>query len=498
MRRRRYHHEKMTSARRMVFGAALLLAPASARAAGEGMSAELRQGFAMHKGNIVAITYTLRPLEKPTGGEGRKVEDALCGVIVDASGLILTSGDPFPDLGGDPRHTLGPVEFKVHRAGRAPLDAEPVGLDRDLNLAWLRLKSPPAGLAALEWADAERLEVGDEVAVMGVMSRNYDFAPVIHPTVVNAVVDKPRRMYSVDAHLNDFSIGGLVLSSRGKPIGIIGEDVLKERVPDGTLPRNPLSILGSMAQGRRPGYPMIFTSALFASQLGSPPPIEKDPKRSWLGIIMQPLSEDLSAYWKLDVEGGIIVASVLDGSPADKAGLRPADILVALEGESLRVRRDEELPEFRRKIERVGPGMAVSLEYLRQGERHNATVTLAEAPRTAVTAAEREDEDLGLIVREITLDDIQGQALEPGVTGVVVAEVDGGGWARIGGLDADDIIQAIGGVSVANLEDFQVAMDRLRKTRPDSTVMFVRRRTETLFVRMRTPWRPTPADSSLP
>ena len=106
----------------------------------------------------MAITYTLRPKEKPTGGEGRKVEDAVCGVIVDASGLIITSADPFPDPGGDPKTTLTPVEFKVHLRGGHPVDAEAVGLDRELNLAYLRLKSPPPEVRPLRFAENARLD----------------------------------------------------------------------------------------------------------------------------------------------------------------------------------------------------------------------------------------------------------------------------------------------------------------------------------------------------
>ncbi|HET9480151.1 MAG TPA: hypothetical protein VFP98_00205, partial [Candidatus Polarisedimenticolia bacterium] len=79
--------------------AALLMAVAAGRGAPSlaASDAGLARVFEAWRDNVVAITYTLRPREKPTGGEGRKVEDAICGVLIDAQGLIVTSGDPFPD-----------------------------------------------------------------------------------------------------------------------------------------------------------------------------------------------------------------------------------------------------------------------------------------------------------------------------------------------------------------------------------------------------------------
>jgi len=438
--------------------------------------------------NLVAITYTLRPREKPAGGEGRKVEEAICGVLLGPEGLIVTSADPFPDPGGDPKTTLAPVEFKVRIAGGRPLDAEAVGMDRDLNIAYLKLQTPPASVRAVDFDEDGEPGVGDPVYVIGILSKEYDYQPVFYSATVNAALSKPRRMYSLDVPLQDLAIGGLVVASSGRAIGIVGEDLLKETPEGNRMPANILSIFGSFTQGRRIGYPMVFPYALFAPQLASPPPLEPETGRSWLGIIMQPLSQDLIDYWKLDVPGGIIISSVVDDSPAQRAGLRTSDIIVALQGEPLHVTLDEDLAGFRRRIERMGVGEPVALTYLRQGEPHDLTVTLGEAPKTAWTAQEYEDEDLGLTVREITMDDLLGQNLEPGTAGVVVSEMEHAGWAQIAGLMAGDIIQSVDGHPVDDLAAFRDQADRLREERPQSVLFFVMRQTETLFVRVRTPW----------
>lgn len=474
----------------------MLLLLAATTAAGAGPTAPpsidgpqaLREVYQSYRDNVVAITYTLRPKEKPTGGEGRKVEDAVCGVIVDATGLIVTSADPFPDPGGDPKTTLIPVEFKVHLPGGRPVDAEAVGLDRELNLAYLRLKSSPPGVRALRFAENARLDVGDPVVVIGLMSRNYDYEPTFFTGVVNAVVNRPRRMYSLNVYLQDLSIGGLVIGPGGQPIGIIGEDVLKEAPTNDRMPANVLSIFGSFTQGSRVGYPMVFPFVNFAADLTAPPAVDAGEKRSWLGIVMQPLNEDLIDYWKLDADGGIIISSVLEGSPAEKAGLKPGDILVSLQGEPLRITKEEELASFRRSIERLGVGKPVDLAYLRQGARHTASFALGEAPKTAWTAEELKDEDLGVTVREITIDDIQAQNLEPTVRGVVVSELEQAGWCQLAGVQTDDIIASADGHPITNLESFRAQTERLRDEKPEGVVFFVQRQGETLFIRVKTPF----------
>ncbi|HKY33662.1 MAG TPA: PDZ domain-containing protein [Candidatus Polarisedimenticolia bacterium] len=476
--------------RRSIPGAVLaaLLAGTAAPAADEGEGAAFRKLFETHKDSVVAVTYVLRPREKPTGGEGRKVEDALCGVVASAGGLIVTSADPFPDPGGDPKTTLIPVEFKVHLRGRRPLEAEAVGLDRELNLAYLKLKQPPVDLKPAAFDEAARLEVGDRVAVIGLLSRHDEYAPIVYPAMVNAVLDKPRRLYNLDLNVQDLSIGGLVVSGRGRAVGIVGEDLLREAPMGERVPANALAILGSITQGRRVGYPRVFPYGLFAAGLAAPPPIAEQDRRSWLGIIMQPLDENLIDYWGLDVDGGIIISSVVENSPAERAGLAAGDVLVELQGEPVKVKEEEDLGDFRRRIERMGVGREIALTFLRRGEKRAAALTLAEAPLTAWSVEELEDEELGLTVREISLDDLLAQNLDPATRGVVVSEMEQAGWAQIGGLQLGDVVQAVDGRRVTDLASFRTQSERLKEERPEGTLFFVLRQSETLFVRLKTPW----------
>jgi serine protease Do len=234
---------------------------------------------------------------------------------------------------------------------------------------------------------------------------------------------------------------------------------------------------------------MVFPVSVFAGSLAAPPPIPAVEIRSWLGIIMQPLNEDLIEYWNLDADGGIIISSVIEGSPAEEAGLQVADIIIALEGEPLAITKEEDLAGFRRSIELKGVGARTHLTLLREGVRQEVSLQLGLAPVTAWTAEEYEDEDLGLTVREITLNDIQGQNLGQDTEGVVVSELEQAGSMQLAGLLQGDIIQQVDGHAVTDLGSFREQVERLRDEKPRSTVLFVLRQIETLFVAVRTPWK---------
>ena len=154
----------------------------------------------------------------------------------------------------------------------------------------------------------------------------------------------------------------------------------------------------------------------------------------------------------------------------------------------MRVTKDEELAEFRRRIERLGVGSTVDLVYLRNGGKRSLSFPLGEAPKTAWTAEEQKDDDLGVTVREITIDDIQAQNLEPTTRGVVVSELEQAGWCQLAGLVPDDIIQRVDSHSITDLSSFRAQADRLREEKPEGTVLFVLRQGETLFVRVKTPF----------
>lgn len=468
------------------------LVPAAAATNAVAQSAPpLGEIYAESEGRVVGVSYRLKQLETETGVEGPKAEGALCGVVADATGVVIIPADAFPEPGGDPRSTMAPSDFRIYVSRERSFGATAIGIDRAKNIAFLRAESAALPhLKPVRFREEPALEVGDPVLIVGVLGRKYGFTPAIYRATVNAAVPGPPKMLGVDTILQDLTVGGLVLRRDGTAAGIVAKDIIGDDLDQDRSPGNVLSILASLGQpqSRRPGYPMVLPFGAFASTLASPPPLDlvADLKRAWIGIVMQALSRDLRDYWKLPVQGGIIVGSVVDGSPAQAAGLKAGDILTSFDEEPLRINEDEQLSDFRRKVELLGVGHDTPLEVYRDGHPMALSLKLGQAPKTASRAEEYEDEEFGFTVREITIDVQQALTLDPSFQGVVVSETEDAGWADVAGLSADDVILSVNGVKVKDVAAMRDALQDIKIRKDPEAVLFVLRPPDTLFIRIKT------------
>lgn len=440
-------------------------------------------------GSVVPVRITLRPIEPPLGGEGQKVEEVFCGVVVSDDGLVVISGDVFPDPGGDPRTTLEPVSFHVLAKNETEYTLTAEGLNRDLNLAYLRFSDGlPQGYHAVKLDEQVTPRIGDEILVVGLLPERYDYTRTFWPARISARLDSPRIMYAVTAFIQDLSIGGLALDDKGRPLGLIAEDVLPTGQAPGSNTSNPLALFGSLAQGPRVGYPMIFPFDLLAKDIASPPPLEREPQKAWFGITMQPLKRELGDYWNIDSPGGIIVSAVLDGSPAQGAGLHPRDILLRLGDDAVTARELPDLATFRQRVEKLVIGQQVDLLVWREGRELTLQLHPGVAPRTGFLAREFEDEWFGFTVRELTVDVLQARNLPSTTAGVLISEMETAGWTQIGGLRLQDIILRVNKTPIPDLDAFGEFMEQLREEQPREVYFFVQRNVETRFVSVRTDW----------
>jgi S1-C subfamily serine protease len=438
--------------------------------------------------SVVPVRFTLRPLEAPPGGEGQKIEDVVCGVIVGEDGLIVVSGDPFPDPGGDPRATLIPLDFRVLGGDDVEYPATVLGMNRDLNLAYLQFEGGlPEGYRAVEFDRDPAPRIGQEILILGLLPERYDFAGTFWTGRISAHLEEPRTMWAVTTFVQDLSIGGLAITPEGKPLGLVAEDVLPAGVSGGQS-ANPLTLFGSLAQGPRVGYPMIFPYAVFEEDLESPPPVVLEPRRAWFGITMQPLNRELRDYWEIRNPGGIIVTSVLQDSPAQGAGLHPGDVILELGDTTVTARELPDLTVFRQRVEKLPIGEEVDLAVWRGGDQLALKLYPGMAPRTGFLALEYEDEDFGLTVREITVDVIQAANLPQDLQGVVISDLESAGWAQVGGLGVGDIILRIDENRITDLDSFREALDDARARATSEAYFFIQRNVETRFVTVRTDW----------
>ena len=441
--------------------------------------------------SVVAVRYQLRPKERPKGGEGPKIRKVTAGIAAGPAGQVLINASSFPaaDEGTD---ALEPFDFHIVLDDGREIEAEAKGLARDINIAFLSAVKPSelASAPPAPFDAGATLEVGDEVFVVCLLAEPYNFKRAIYQTRLNAKLDKPHAMFSLDTTLPDLCGGGLVLRRDGKAVGFMGIDPLPESWQTGE-PGNLLSLFGSANQGQHPGYLMVYPTLVFADLLPVPPRLEGEEKdkKGWLGITMQPLSRDLAEYWGIKQPGGVILGAVLDGSPANTAGMQPGDVIIAVDGEPLPIRDAKDLPIIQKRIRRAGAGQSVPLTVWRDGATMDLSVMLSLPPNTVANAEEYENEPFGVTVRELTYDVLQSLNLDRNTRGVIVSKTERAGWSQVAGIDRGDIVQKIDGAGITNLSSFRSAMEKAEKDKRHEVSFLLLRAYRTRFARVKTDWK---------
>lgn len=204
--------------------------------------------------------------------------------------------------------------------------------------------------------------------------------------------------------------------------------------------------------------------------------------RGYVGVQIQPVSDDVAEAMDLKQAEGALVAQVQPGTPGEKAGLKPGDIVTAIDGATIKDSR-----EMSREIARKKPGTTVKLSVLRDGKAITVPVTLEQLPTNVASA----DKAQGGEEREQGARDVPrlGLSLAPakgvagaGDIGVVVTEVDPNGPAAERGLKAGDVILDVGGKPVMTPADVRDGLAAAKKDNRKAVLMRVKSEQGTRFV----------------
>jgi serine protease Do len=181
--------------------------------------------------------------------------------------------------------------------------------------------------------------------------------------------------------------------------------------------------------------------------------------RGWLGVNIQNVTKDLAAGLGMSKAEGALVAGVNAGSPAAKGGLKPGDVIVAVDGE-----RIEKMRELPRRIARISAGNDTQMTVIRGGKERALTITIGAMPKAdkvaAVASEKVEKPRFGMVLSALT-DKTRAQfGLEKGEVGVVVSGVDPNGIAAKKGVRPGDVIRRISGQEVATPADVIRIVDK--------------------------------------
>ncbi len=408
------------------------------------------QIFEENRSAICLVTYYQNISSDAKIGSFNKIERNRIGVLVGPDGLVMVSSDVYPvslDIISDVGSLLSgkPTDFKVKLNDGREFPAEFLGKDDQAKVAFIRMKNLPEGgaLPFVSFGASAHLGVADSIYVLELLSKTYNFAPLFTAHMVNSVIESPRRKFLLNNCTTALSAGGLVLDAQGHAVGV----TLKQEMDFSFRPPEEF-------EDFQKDYLEIAPAEWFLDLIKNPPKNEAEElsQKSWLGVRMQGLPEELQEYWKVPQKGGIVINEVYPESPAEKAGLKSGDIILGVNDSLLLVRKDEDTDKLQSLIRSFSPGETVSMKIFRVGKILKKKVRLMAAPKAIGLADSYPVPQLGFELRELTRDVLYQEDLPLSTPGAFVYQVDRASPAGLAGLRIGAIIQKVDGEPVKDLE----------------------------------------------
>jgi len=194
--------------------------------------------------------------------------------------------------------------------------------------------------------------------------------------------------------------------------------------------------------------------------------------RAWLGVAIQPVTEEIAASFGLKKARGALISDVMAGSPAEKAGLRQGDILVTFDGKEVKDARQLQLA-----VGEASVGKQAVVEFYRDGKLEKVNVILASGDSAAATKprpAGGDESWLGLVV-----DELPAARRGQGQAGVLVAGVEADSPAAESGIQRGDVIVSINQRRTASLKEYATAMKEAE--RRGSAALLIRRGNSSIY-----------------
>ena len=362
------------------------------------------------------------------------------GVIVDAdNGYVITNHHVVFDNGK-------PVdEIIIELMDKRRFDAEIIGLDEGTDLALLQIEAD--NLKSIKMGDSDKVRVGEWVLAIG-SPFSANLSHTVTAGIVSAVGrdnvmvqggDKYQDFIQTDAAINPGNSGGALLNMAGELIGINAAIISGSRSSAGVGFAIPSNIVKKVKDD------LIIKGYVV---------------RSFLGIYMQDINEDIYEAMELESMQGTIIGEVVPGSPADKAGLEVSDIIVGFEDQKI-----NNGSELKNLISNSIPGSKIKLKIFRSGRNEDIDVVLEEKSVDGLSSVGDTyiDKKFGLTVANISDTLIKkfnipskNSSWSDGsdLKGIVVTKILPGGIAEQAGFELGDLINRVGQKKISNINEF--------------------------------------------
>ena len=358
------------------------------------------------------------------GGQQEQMQRSLgSGVMVDASGLVVTNV-----------HVIeGADQVKVSLSDKREFEAEIVLKDPRSDLAVLRLKDAHEKFPTLDFANSDELMVGDVVLAIG---NPFGVGQTVTHGIISALartqvgITDYQFFIQTDAAINPGNSGGALVDITGKLAGI----------------NTAIYSRSGGSQGIGFAIPANMVRIVVASAKSG----GKTVRRPWLGAKLQSVTPDIADSLGLKTPSGALVASVVPGGPAARAGLKASDLITAIDGQPI---DDPNAFDYRFATHPLGG--ASQIDVIRGGKPQKLSVALETAPdsdRNEITLAARSPFQ-GATVANISPAVADELHLDADTEGVVVTELSDDSTAATVGFQKGDIILAVNNKKISKTGD---------------------------------------------
>jgi serine protease Do len=358
----------------------------------------------------------------------RKENSLGSGVIISPDGYILTAN-----------HVVsGADEIKVAVAGnKNEYTAKVIGTDPQTDVAVLKIDAN--SLPAITLADSDQLEVGDMVMAIG---NPFGLGQTVTMGIVSALgrnglgFNGYENFIQTDAAINPGNSGGALVDAEGRLVGINTAIYSRSGGNQGVGFAVPINMARHVVERLISGGKVT---------------------RGYLGISPQDLTAGLAEQFDLPSQNGALVGDVMSGTPADKSGIKPGDIIVAFNGKPITDAHGLQL-----SVSECAPGSSATVKLLRNGQMKTFTVKLAQLPDRGLPPGDGQDDSGntantdaldGVTVADVDSDVRQQLKMPDNINGAVVTDVDSDSNSADAGLQKGDVIVEINQHAVGSAKD---------------------------------------------
>src|SRR5215472_8018931 len=362
------------------------------------------------------------------------------GFVLSREGYIVTNNHVVEDAD----------QIKIKLANGKEYDGKVVGRDPKTDLALVKIDGS-AELHPLTLGNSDELKVGSWVVAIG--------SPFgLEQTVTAGIVSAKGRVIGsgpydnfiqTDASINPGNSGGPLINTKGEVVGIN---------------------TAILAQGKGIGFAIPINMAKdIAPQLQEKGHVT----RGWLGVSIQEMTPELAKSFGLTDNKGALVAQVMTGSPAEKAGIEQGDVIVEFDGKAISESKD--LPQV---VASTPVGKSVNVKLLRNGKTLDRSVKVSEMEENVAVANAPAHKTLGITVQNLTPEMARRLRINTD-SGVVVTGVEPGSPAANAGIQTGDVIREVNRKPVKDVDDLRQKVEQAKDQ--NNILLLVKRGENNMF-----------------